>query len=152
MPNYTTEGNEDMYQKYIRVFQKVLPIGLLWVMGETLNRLHAISETAVIYFIVGGFATTIVWMLLEMASTNADSGVMMDLNDKQDTIDRTVQAKIYAGLLQIRFVNEHVPNQEEIQQRVVINGIAARALVPSVLQNHYSRKRNRSRFFLIWSF
>jgi len=109
-------------------------------MGETLNRLHAISETAVIYFIVGGFATTIVWMLLEMASTNADSDVMMDLNDKQDTIDRTVQAKIYAGLQQIRFVNEHVPNHEEIQQRVVINGIAARALFPSVLQNHYSRK------------
>ena len=109
-------------------------------MGETLNWLNAISETAVIYFIVGGFTTTIIWMLLEMASTNADSDVMMDLNDKQDTIDRTVQGKIYAGLQQIRFINEHVPNQEETQQRVVINGIAAKALVPSVLQNHYSRK------------
>ena len=60
MPNHVIEGNEDVYQKYIRVFQKVLPIGLLWVMGETLNRLHAISETAVIYFIVGGFTSTIV--------------------------------------------------------------------------------------------
>jgi hypothetical protein len=140
MSNDATEGNEDVYQKYIRVFQKVLPIGLLWVMGETLNRLNAISETAVIYFIVGGFTTTIVWMLLEMASTNADSDVMMDLNDKQDTIDRTVQGKIYAGLQQIRFINEHVPDQGEMQQRMVINGIAAKALVSSVFQNHYSRK------------
>ena len=136
----TNQFTEDAYQKYFNVAQKALPIAVLWLMGDILNRIHAISEQAAIYFIICGFATTIVWMLLEMVSTNADSDVMMDLHDKLDAIDRSVQAQIYAGLQYIRFLNEFVEAPDEMQRRVVINGIASRALVPSVFQNHHCRE------------
>ena len=131
----------DSLCKYGKAAMQLSPVVILYVMSQTLVVLKDVDPVIKIYFVVGGFGITALWMILDIFTDKSDLATFLDIQNHIDTIDRVAQQTIYDGLQDAKLIDDsELESDNERVVRYVINSLAYRALTPSVYQNHHGKE------------
>lgn len=132
----------DIFQKYGKAVIQLSPVLILFAMSQALVLLKDVDPMIKIYFVVGGFGITALWMILDIFTDKSDFATFLDIQNHIDAIDRVAQQTIYDGLQDVKLIDdsELESNDNERVVRYVINSLAYRALTPSVYQNHHGKE------------
>jgi len=130
------------WQHYKEIIPKALPLFILYAVVEILKVASGLPESIVYHVMLFSTVIFVIYIIISVFCKD-DAQVLVDIFDTVDTIDRTVQAKIYEGLQTYKFIDEFVGDDLEMLARNKVNNIAIRALVPSVFQNHHCREIER---------
>ena len=139
-PQYSPDW--DFFQKYGRAAIQLSPVLILFAMSQALVWLKDIDPMIKIYFIVGGFGITALWMILDIFTDKSDFATFLDIQNHIDAIDRVAQQTIYDGLQDIKLIDDSELEGGDSEKVVlyVINSLVFRALTPSVYQNHHGKE------------
>ncbi|MCL2711279.1 MAG: hypothetical protein FWE95_10400, partial [Planctomycetaceae bacterium] len=139
-PQHTPEW--DFFHKYGKAAIQLSPVIILFAMSQALVWLKDIDPMIKIYFVVGGFGITALWMILDIFTDKSDLATFLDIQNHIEAIDRVAQQTIYDGLQDVKLIDdsELESNDGERVVRYVINSLAYRALTPSVYQNHHGKE------------
>jgi len=139
-PPHTSEG--DFFHKYGKAAIQLSPVLILFAMSQALVWLKDIDPMIKIYFIVGGFGITALWMILDIFTDKSDLATFLDVQNHIEAIDRVAQQTIYDGLQDIKLIDDSELEGDDSERVVlyVINSLVFRALTPSVYQNHHGKE------------
>ena len=139
-PPHTPEW--DIFQKYGKAAIQLSPVLILFAMSQALVWLKDIDPMIKIYFIVGGFSITALWMILDIFTDKSDLATFLDIQNHIESIDRVAQQTIYDGLQDAKLIDDSELESDDNERvvRYVINSLAYRALTPSVYQNHHGKE------------
>ena len=127
---------------YGKAALQLSPAIIVFAMAHAIASLKDVDPVVKIYFVLGGFLITALWMILDRHKDKSDFTVNTDVQNQIEAIDRDMQEAIYDSLHDLRIIDDTCTDasDEEKIVRCTINNLIFRGLISSIFQNHYGKE------------